>query len=78
MRGWPRDLLLVLLGAALGYLAAAQTRVGRARLPQNLPQRAEAYYRTHPNEVVIGGVLVAIILLLLFTRRGGGTARARR
>lgn len=75
MRGRARDLLLLLVGGVAGYLIAVNTRVGRAPLPTDLPRKAEAYYRTHPNETIVGAVLLAVIVLLLATRKGG---RARR
>ncbi|MGQ9523287.1 MAG: hypothetical protein ACUVTZ_00465 [Armatimonadota bacterium] len=66
MRSAVRDLLLVALGAAIGYVAAPQGT--RVRHLSDLPKRAEEYYRGHMTEVVVWGILVAVIVYLLTTR----------
>jgi hypothetical protein len=67
-----RDIVLLLVGAAIGYIMAIS---GRLHLPPDLFRRAEAYYRAHSIEVLIWGVLIAIILYLLAGRQKGAKGR---
>ncbi|HEY3285415.1 MAG TPA: hypothetical protein VGN26_24335 [Armatimonadota bacterium] len=78
MRGRTRDLLLLLVGAAGGYLFATHGKVRTAALSPNLLRRATHYYNTHQVEVIAGAVMLAVIVYLLTTGKGGGGGRGRR
>jgi len=66
MRTAVRDLVLVAIGAGIGYLAALQS--AQVKHLSDLPKRAEEYYRAHSTEVVVWGLLVAVIVYLMATR----------
>lgn len=69
MRGPWRDLLLLLLGVALGYAIAVITKAG------NVPflQPVRAYIASHQMEVFVGLALLGIIVYL-----AGGQGSRRR
>jgi hypothetical protein len=77
------DLILLAVGACLGYFYAIYGR----RLGLGLPEipvasgwvaRAQAYQRAHPTEVLVGAVLLGVILYLAFGRGKGGPSTRKR
>jgi hypothetical protein len=81
-----KNLVLLLAGAAGGYWFALHGRSTAKSLPlstaADLPHRFEHYYRTHPNETIIGAVMLGLILYLAYGKQaaggGGGGAKGRR
>ena len=76
-----RDLVLLLVGGVAGYYLALQGRGRRivSSLPDasDIPHRFQHYYRNHPNEVIIGAVMLAIIFYLASGKKGGGTVKRK-
>lgn len=66
MRTAVRDLVLVAVGAGIGYIAALHG--AQMKRLSDLPKQAEQYYKGHTTEVVVWGILVAVIVYLLATR----------
>jgi hypothetical protein len=66
VRGAWREVLLLLVGAALGYTLAVTTRA--ANVP--MLDQARHYVVTHQTESFVGLILVGVIVYLMGSRGG--------